>query len=96
MDLLFQLQQRQEEMRRLCVIWRKALASFPEDHVLPAWEPDEDDLVRTEADLQHDFVAFEEQVEEDSEDESENIHDDDLDWGLIEGMDALDLVDACV
>ena len=83
-------------MCRLCVVWQRALGELEVDQGLPqTWGPSEMDLAVAEAGIDWDCVA----VEEDEEDEMyeyQEFDDDDLDLGLIECMDALELSDNCV
>ncbi|KAJ3770611.1 hypothetical protein FB446DRAFT_790316 [Lentinula raphanica] len=90
--IIHQLQLRHSEMCRLCVIWGRTLSCLPPDRELVPWGPSETDLHIAAANIDSDYVSKAEE-EEDGEVYDE-IEDEELDFGLLECMDALDLTEA--
>ncbi|KAJ3714958.1 hypothetical protein C8R42DRAFT_590499, partial [Lentinula raphanica] len=90
--IIHQLQLRRSEMCRLCVIWGRTLSCLPPDRELVPWGPSETDLHIAAANIDSDYVSKAEE-EEDGEVYDE-IEDEELDFGLLECMDALDLTEA--
>ncbi|KAJ3746979.1 hypothetical protein EV360DRAFT_89908 [Lentinula raphanica] len=90
--ILYQLQLRRSDMCRLCVVWERTLSSLPPDYKLLPWGPSETDLSIAAAKIDSDYISKAEE-EEDGEVYDE-IEDEELDFGLLECMDALDLTEA--
>ena len=91
LDLRYQLHQQCSELCKLCVTWQRALSELPATNTLPLWGPDECDLAGAHASLSCDLVI---DHVEDSDDDYIEIENDELDWGLMESLDVLDLADA--
>ncbi|KAJ3818040.1 hypothetical protein F5880DRAFT_1492029 [Lentinula raphanica] len=92
-DVLYQLHRRRFDLCTLCVIWQRALAQLPSDDTLPPWGPTEAELASARSDLDSNRVidVSADWMEEDSDEE---YLDDDLDAGLIESIDILNLTDS--
>jgi hypothetical protein len=91
-DLVYQLQQWRNSLLRLCIIWEKSLSTLPVDDILPAWGPSEAELTVVAEEVNGEMLELDDIFEE-SESEIE-IDEDELDPGLIERLDALQLGDS--
>ncbi|KAJ3713041.1 hypothetical protein C8R42DRAFT_593768 [Lentinula raphanica] len=92
-DVFYQLDQRRSELCRLCVFWQRAFAVLPINQALPPWGPTEAELAAASIDLDSDRVVdvCEEWMDDDSGESL--VDDDDLDVGLLESIDVLNLTD---
>ncbi|KAE9387146.1 hypothetical protein BT96DRAFT_1005404 [Gymnopus androsaceus JB14] len=95
-DLLYHFNARRAELTQLCVWWRSAMQDMPEDVFLPPWAPPVEVLDAMERELGSEVWSMEdepiEQVSEEEPSSSESDMDD-LDPGLLEHLDALEIVD---
>jgi hypothetical protein len=88
-DLLYQLIQCRRGHIQLCLIWNEALSTLPSDGSLRAWGPSNIDLEQGRMEWNMDIIdSFRQEEDEYSE---EDIDENDLDVGLIERMDALEI-----
>ncbi|KAJ3968131.1 hypothetical protein EV361DRAFT_806130, partial [Lentinula raphanica] len=91
-DVLYQLQRRRLELCKLCMVWDRTLSVLPLDPTLPPWGPTELELATTALELDSDsVVSDQEYVDEEASDDE--VLDDDVDVGLIESIDLLNLTD---
>ncbi|KAJ3817212.1 hypothetical protein F5880DRAFT_1618497 [Lentinula raphanica] len=96
-DILHQLHNRRVYLGQLLLVWKKDLRKIPYSMANDNWGPSDSDLVmiqdllETETDITK--YADEAGVDE-SSDEFSVFDDDDLDVGLLECMDTLELADA--
>jgi len=91
MNLLHQLRERRKDLARLYVVWDKALAALPREDPMESWGPTGAELLQAMQEVESDLV--EEFDVEYEENEDSDFDEDDLDLGLIERIDALDLSD---
>ncbi|KAJ3816805.1 hypothetical protein F5880DRAFT_1512329, partial [Lentinula raphanica] len=95
LDILYQLNKQKDNLVRLYIIWEKELKKIPCFVPVKGWGPTE-----VELNAMQELIETEQVVVDDDEeasfdsDESTEFDEDDLDAGLIECMDTLQLVDA--
>jgi hypothetical protein len=98
-DILHQLLQRKQYLCGLCVTWDRALAALPATRGLPKWGPSEDELTQRGREMQMESVSCNVQEVTNNEDAAlsseddieDDFEDDDVDIGLVEQLDALDV-----
>ncbi|KAJ3964085.1 hypothetical protein EV361DRAFT_874292 [Lentinula raphanica] len=95
LDILYQLNKQKDNLVRLYIIWEKELKKIPCFVPVKGWGPTEVELnaMRELIETEQVVVDDDEEASFDS-DESTEFDEDDLDAGLIECMDTLQLVDA--
>ncbi|KAE9382854.1 hypothetical protein BT96DRAFT_1009962 [Gymnopus androsaceus JB14] len=91
MNLLHQLRERQRDLAQMYVVWDKALAALPQEDPMELWGLTGAELLQAMQEVESDLVEEFEVEYEESEDS--DFDEDDLDLGLIERIDALDLLD---
>lgn len=71
----------------LCVIWEKSLSILLPDDTLPLWGPSEEELAIKAVEVNSEMLDLEDELGGSDSD----VDEDELDAGLIERLDALDL-----
>ncbi|KAF9063377.1 hypothetical protein BDP27DRAFT_1232262, partial [Rhodocollybia butyracea] len=90
-DLVYQLKECRHFLLEICVTWKRFLDGIRNEELLPAWGPSQEDLKTARRHFNSDILSNLSEDDEDFSSGEEDFDEDNLDIGLIERMEALNV-----